>query len=403
VTESTSGFCPSSRFLCSLSIRARNAAQRMAWRVGIASLCLVIEAGSALALEKCEYPEYYTQQLVPPNLRLGEFGIQLAGPSYEDPGSVRDHLVFSLILGGLLSNREFKQSNELCRAKVPSRFPNLHVVLTATYSLNATEVDRASCFRILDDNLRNYQPTDSALLEAASAAMVERRTIFDPASASVLLPHALMKIYQNGTLMHTLFSIDDENIWGFDAKRFREWLDIQRASGLSSPTPIRTDCAAETGHHGVRHFARGAARIPHSHVIAPGWVTLSIKRAKNWVTPWPLRYLVIVGSSGPANGTIKYAVGKNICNADRRVTFDGENGEKVDLTVGVKCISRNFYDSEFWIALYCDAQECQSDNVGRAVATQIANDWHVVAAARENSRDRQPMGPFLVEVKVAGE
>jgi len=377
--------------------------------LGIILSALFISAKESFSGGECEYPEYFSTLLVPSDSRLGEVQIVLGAPDYDDVAALQQHLSYATILGTLISSALKDQTRGLCNAVIaPARFPDLHAVLFMTDAPSATETNRSLCLRVLQDNLLESQPDEASVRKIASSkADGMLRAIASPGGlptdvAHDILRNALRYIYDVDTVMHALVSVDHETFQSFDAFGFLVWLRNQQSAGtlrfISIPTLDR-GCGGNRRHGDLR--GAHASKLPYSAIMPPGAVKILMRR-KGPALNRALRHVVVVGNDrGHANAPLLSPAADKFCNRERTFAIAEDSGTAVVATVWIRCLAETFYAADSWVVFFCEPNDGISENAAEKIMKTIANDPDVLALAGSGTGNKQPRGPYVVNVNLA--
>ena len=200
----------------------------------IAGTAIVLSA-SALANEKCAYPNPYATAFVTPKSQLGEFRLSLSPPNFNDGAASQNHFVFATIWGTLLDRQLEAETSGLCRTvMMPDLYPDLLVNLIGNFHENDVK-ERRYCIQALEKVARKYRPPfDRVKSLAEQEAHLRRRIEAQPPNpvmeADDILQRATRQIYLQGSLMRALSSVDGATFQAVDAHTFLAWLNHQQRS-----------------------------------------------------------------------------------------------------------------------------------------------------------------------------
>jgi hypothetical protein len=362
-------------------------------RFVILLIAFVTAASESRSDERCEYPDVLGSMFVPLEKRLGEYRITLGRPDYLNQGEVRNHFLFSTTFSHLLDSSLKNQTKGRCEAVVDSlRFPDLHVYLSRGDTFGDIEADRLFCTQELRSILLNSKPNQDEIRASASQEVRLRESRSD---ASTILAAALRYIFEDGTVLNAINSIDVDTFRSVDAKQFSLWLDAQRLSvqfGLAK-IPL---CAGDLDPNSPSVDV-SINRLPSSRTTSPRTINLSSRAAR---FPDDLRHVVIVGHDGILNApdlpemmaTRKYCGGEKY---DFRQN-EGSFANPVVTTTRIRCLRSVQYDNQVWSVFYCDPKVCTSENASRLAAEVLMGDPEINSLAR-SSKDFL-RGPYLVNI-----
>jgi hypothetical protein len=389
----TQGWCepPFSRAV-RMGRRAFFRLMRLIWVISPASF---LDVAPVLSEEACEYPEYFTSKYISPAYHLGEYQIRLSAPDYHDLDAVQRHLAFSVVLSDLLKSELHDQSGGACNAIISaSRFPDLRVILYLSQSSQPNETSRLHCSSALQNILQHPRPAEASVSKAASSeAQLKSLVALSPSSASEILPIVLRHIYDAGSIMRAIVSVDDKTFRSVEPSQFLEWLRAQgSAAGSVGLTPIRTDCEPKPSGL-VPDGGAPAQGIPRDAVMRAGTiqVTLGVDRLP------PLRHMVVAGyDRAIPNAPITSLATEKFCNREHEFVL--ESGS-TPTAVRIRCWTQDVYETDGWTVFYCELKDCVSESAAKAVAAAIASDPDVVAFAQGNSGADHARGPYIVNIE----
>jgi hypothetical protein len=383
-------------------LRTARAVSRLALWLALFPFMSFVSADDGLSDEACEHPEYFTSRAIPPAYHLGEFQIPLISPDLSNRAAVQRHLAFSIVFSDLLKSELQNQTGDACNAVISaSRFPDLRVILYLSESSQPNEANRSRCSSVLRDILHNLRPTETSVSESASSKAQWRSLIASsPSAISEVLPIVLTYIYDVDTVMHALISIDQKTFQSIEPSRFLEWLQTQRSAvGSIGLVPIRTDCEPKANGL-VPGGDTPAKRVPYSAAIAAGAVQITL-RMDPPRSDGPLRHMVVASNDRAVpNAPIVSPATEKYCNRERDFAIDPSSATTT--TVRIRCWTQDFYETDAWTVFYCEPRDCVSERTAKAVTMAIAGDPDVLAFAKRDSEPRQSMGPYLVNIEVAG-
>jgi hypothetical protein len=372
-----------------------------ALRLGVISFTLFASAGHSFPDEQCQYPNVFGPTLAPPANQVGEFRITLTPPDYHSASSVQHHFAFSTVWARLLRSALPAQTSDRCRAFLSlSLFPDIRVFLSEDRSLANSRTEPSPCIRALQDMLLTFQPEKDEINGASSVeAGNSLRRLSSPAGetteAGNILTSALTEIFEPGTVMHSLASIEPGMFRSLNATALLVWLQRQQSGSSIGLRPLRF-CGPEMNPDS--RAESGDERRPHSRTIPPGTLTLLI-RSGGPVWTSRLRHVVIVGE-GPA---VAYSRSNppavdRYCNREHAFAADRESVPRSTTTVRIRCLRSVRYDTA-WTVFYCDPADCTSRRLAEAAMAEIAVDPDVIALGKDATTRRQDRGPYLVKVE----
>jgi len=349
---------------------------------------------------KCEHPDVFGRLLVAPENRLGELRISLPAPDFSNAPSVRRHLIFSSVLGRLLGKEMLARSRADCEVvATSSAFPDLWALLITNAPSKDASADHARCLSVLQGVLRSFHPSAASITKAAEdAGWIASRVASDMTSpvteASSLLAQALRKIYEPGSLMHTLVALDPGSYRETAPNEFLDWFESQQLASGSSIIAL-SECLDTA--NGITPANSVGDTLPSSALVSPGTIVLSDVLSEREPTP-ALRHVVIVGidpSVVPSSGLNAPAVGTDVANAcDRSYEIATEVGGELR-RVGVRCLKQIWY-RQAWLEFYCDAKDCPTAAMSERFARTLVGDPQVRALALAQ-RASGARGPFLIK------
>jgi hypothetical protein len=352
---------------------------------------------SSSSQERCKAPDPMGAALVGPEQRLGEFRVELQSPDYDNTGSVEEHLVFSRVLGLLVSSTLWTRTHGLCRGVItPALFPDLWAYLYLDRPSRNTEADRAACVDALADSLLTDQPTTAAIRRITTEeANIMLKESSDPdglyTTATNILTKALQRIYETGTIMHTLALVGEERFRTFDENAFFGWLHGQRSANQFTLT--RIPICGSNDERQLTDETRKAAESPQSATIPAQEIQVSV-HAHGAAAPPALENVVIIGSRTADMNPIR----EKYCN-NRRAPLSGSGADR-GLGIGIRCSAENRY-GDYWLVLFCDPDDCVSEEASATVARTIASDPELSTFVRRGSGNGEARGPYLVKVEIS--
>ncbi len=358
-------------------------------RFGIALAALLFSCSFSLSKSDCEYRNVFGLSFAPEANHAGEFHVVLQPPDYQNDVSVQQHFIFSSVWGSAIRERLIKQTNSRCDAVLAKEsFPNLRVFLIDRRpEVESTKSNAVPC----DDELRSILnlslSKDEIILSSSAEELIRKllRLAVDQINISALVNDALPEIYELGTFMRALFSVEPSSFGLIKIDEFFAWLTRQQDGHAIE---LRRLQFCEPGYE----FAADAARVanrPRSGVMPPGELSLPF-RSSLPLSP-SLRRFVIVGA-GPA---LSYSPSspeamRKYCN--QVVTLS----EGLDIggpsSARIKC-RRNLYFNDSWTVFYCDPADCTSAEITELVMKQIVNDRSLLSFGGQRT-----LGPYTVTV-----
>jgi len=373
--------------------------------LGCALCTFFLTTGYSISNEGCEYPNVFSPTFTPPKNRIGEFRISLEPPDYQNAKSVQDHLAFSTTWAELLISRLANQTNGRCSANISvSLFPDLRVVLSETPSPSTLGNAPSHCIEALTEILRNATPDNNSIKQAALLeARGLMRRISNPASdlmsASNILTAALNRIYDAGTVMHALVSIEPGTFQSFDVISFITWLKRQRLARRLELDPLRF-CGRDVDPGSP--IETGAQRLPYSSTIASSPLVLPI-RIGGPLFSGQLRYAVIVGEGAAVNFSRATAPAiEKYCDQERTIAWDMDSVPHAIKAVRIRCL-RSVRFNDAWTVFYCDPKDCTSEQQAEVAMREIENDSDVILLAKGGGTNMVARGPYVIAIKVTAE
>jgi hypothetical protein len=336
----------------------------------------------------------------------GMFRIALNPPDLRDSVAVQRHVALSETWADTISREISTKTGGLCSALIlPEGFPGLRVTLTVNLTANQIDREKSFCAHALEDILKHFQPTDQLIKQA-----VKRGALFiqpsqpAPGVAAVDLlgdeanisQAALPLIYEKGSLLHALASVESATYAAVEAADLRTWIQGQRSperpllESIPHCLPPRGDLASSPG------IPRERSDSP---ILPPGEIDLL--RSQNGPLPMgPLRHVVVVGDPAePPSLAVASEVKTKYCNREHTFSIGGDSSPRASATVRPRCDTIGVYDLDAWNIIYCDPKDCASENLEKAVMAAIASDPEVLDFARRSSDTAIPRGPYLINIK----
>jgi len=394
------------RHCSSRSRREHMVCRAIMWLGIVSAVCLC--ANSSSSHDRCEFSDVLGDRFVRSENRGGEFRILLSPPEYSSTKAVQKHLVFSSTLARLLTSELRIRTYGQCDASIDtSRFPDLHVYLILNHPSKDTNEDRLRCAQTLESALINSELDDQSIRKGASEeAQFRSQVISNPigvySNVSTILRVVLSRIYEPNSALHAIYSVGAEHFQSLDERSFRDWLHRQRSFGRAKLESISL-CPPNTDPQDPRVSAP-SSDFPYSTMINPGIVTLLLRDGKHVLPQYP-RQMVIVGHVSVLNAPDPpplALVRNKYCN--RPHVLEAERAASVDIPAPVRtrCLTSGG-ERDSWTVFFCDPQDCNSERQTGSVAVEIANDPDVVALARNDVKNGQPRGPYLIKVETTSE
>jgi hypothetical protein len=344
---------------------------------------------------KC-IPRHGNFPLGPNEHFAGLFRVPLHSPDLNDREAIRRHLIFLETWSDII----LKEMPLLCGAlAIPIRFPDLRVFLKV--SRTGVKVDReiAYCRFVLEDYLQHSKPGDEIIKQAAESNAYFRepkpvsngRTEFSDAGA--ILQAALPLIYEKGSLLHTLTSLEWTSFASVDGAEFRAWLASQR---LPKRPLLESMERCLPPRDRPDEFSTVPRERAESPILPPGEIDLS-RGPDGPLRSGPLRYAVIVGNPDePPVGMVASEVKVKYCNREHVFSI---GGELTSVKARPRCVSTEVYDLDAWTLIYCDPADCTSEDTEKAVMSVVAHDAEVLDFAQRSAATTAPRGPYFVTIK----
>ena len=360
-------------------------------------------ASSSLSEEgKCVFRDG-NFSLQPNEQFAGLFRVALNPPDFQDPVAIQRHLVFSETWAGIIMEEISKKAGGLCGAiPIPYRLPDLRVFLIVNRTASQIDREKSICAHALEDILQRSQPNEELIRRAAkrNASFVKP---LPPSSdqpeaddAATISEAALPLIYEKGSVLHALASVEWTSFAAVDAAEFRAWIQSQRLPERPLIEPI-SRCLPPRGELDTSTAAPG--ELPESRISPAGQISLS-RSPGGSIPAGPLRYTVIVGDLvDPPDASIPSEVTTKYCNREHTFPMTGDFSSYPAVTVRLRCSHFSVQSFELWNIIYCDPADCVSEGVEKAVAAAVARDPEVLDFARRSSNTATPRGPYLVAIK----
>jgi hypothetical protein len=342
-------------------------------------------------------------ELEPNRHFAGMFRIPLNPPDLHDLVAVQRHLVLSETWTDIIFRGVRGKPVGLCSAlAIPIPFPDLRVFLMVNRTASQIDREKAVCTQALEDFLKHFQPNDELIKLAAKRNAFFRRPLpasgdrAEIADAAKIMEATLPLIYEKGSLLHTLTSVEWTPFGAVDPADFRAWIESQRSperpllESIPRCLPARGDLASYPGAPRERS---------DSGILPAGEIDLS-RSSGGPLLAGPLRYVVVVGDPDQPPGTaLASEVDTKYCNREHTFSIGGGFSPRVSVTIRPRCQTTSVYDLDSWTMIYCDPADCAPEGVEKAVMTAIASDPEVLDFARRSSDTASPRGPYLVTIK----
>jgi hypothetical protein len=311
--------------------------------------------------------------------------------------SVQEHAKHLAIFGRLLKDALSATTRGLCDADMHIGFyPDLHVFLMRNSTSGTLESDRSDCLLALLGSLRQIRPDEAMLKDAVLRAMKDTVHWLAPTSVAIEATadvfDALTHIYDANTVMSALVSVRLPELTSVDFNSFLSWLDRQNAERREALIPLQT-CVAHAGSRTRGVLIRRRPEL-QSGVVPPGVIKLTLDRS-NILTRRPLRRLVIVGVSKELaeEKPFKPCEHKTITiPSTRSLSRDGT------IAVPIQCVQMTPVYTDWWVAFYCDPNDCQSEIEEKTALEEIARSRELLTILSARSSGTPARGPYLIEV-----
>jgi hypothetical protein len=360
-------------------------------------------ASPLLAEEGKCVPRNGTHHLQPNEQFAGLFRIALNPPDFQDPAAIQRHLVFSETWAGTIQEEMAGKAGGLCGAvAVPYRLPDLRVFLRANSTARQIEREKSICTHALEDILQRSLPNDEVIRRSAKSNAYFAKPLppsgdkpeWDDAQAISLA--ALPLIYEKGSVLHALASVEWTSFAAVDAAEFRAWIQSHRSTGHPLMEPI-SRCVPPPGEFDI--FTVAPYELPESRNLPAGQISLS-RSPGGSIPAGPLRSAVIVGESvDPPDAMIWSDVKNKYCDREHTFAMTDDSSSYAAVTVRLRCSDFSLQDFEGWSIIYCDPADCVSERVEKDVAAAVARDPEILDFARRSANTATPRGPYLVDIK----
>jgi hypothetical protein len=346
---------------------------------------------------KCGYSDFYGDLFTKPENRLGEVRIKLHHPNYSNPSQPLEHFVYSRLFGLLLSERLSGDKKANCRAFVaPTIYPDLWAYLSTNIPQEQA-ADQERCRGALGElaNKELFEPKAAKRLALGEATLLEQMSSHPLGpfmEADDILKRTLRQIYSEGSLLHSLSSIDAEYYRSLDPSDFLKWLGIQRALGKIEIAEIPS-CQGPDGSDTVDTTEDA---LPPSKTVQPTTIQVIVGSSDRVV-----RHALLVGL-GPRSNLVTglnlrdaNQVADKYCN--RENSFRLGDGPIAGVFT-TRCL-REVLSGTPWMVVFCDPAACTTDEEATTVIQAIAKDELVSELAKAAGSDQSPKGPYLINVK----
>ena len=331
------------------------------------------------------------------------FRIPLNPPDFRDPTAVQRHLVLSETWADIILREMRGKPVGLCSAiAILDPFPDLRVFLTVNRTASQIDREKTVCTLALEDFLQHFQPNDELIKLAAKRNVFLKRP--SPASgdrpeiadADRILEAALPLIYEKGSLLHALTSVEWSVFGAVDPIDFRNWIQSQRSpertllESISRCLPPRDDLSSP---------AVAPRERSESGILPAGQINLA-RGPDGPLAAGPLRYAAIVGNPNePPSVLVASEVEAKYCSLEHTFSIGDESSPHTSVTVRPRCQTLSVYDLDSWSIIYCDPADCASERIEKFVMAAIASDPKVLDFARRSSNTTIPRGPYLIAIK----
>ena len=333
----------------------------------------------------------------------GLFRIPLHPPGSSDREALQRHLIFSETWADIILSEMSGKAGGLCGAiATPYRFPDMRVFLIVNRAVSQIDRERAICTRALEGILQHFQPSDELIKLAGKRNAVFKQPL--PASgdrpevedASTILEAALPLIYEKGSLLHALTSVEWTSFGAVDGMEFRTWIQNQRFPERPLLESMPRCLPSRDELDGLSIAPRERSE---SGILPAGEINLT-RGPDGPVRAGPLRYAVIVGNPGdPPGGLVASEVEAKYCNREHAFSIGDESSQHPTVAARPRCLPTTVLDLDSWSIIYCDPADCTSERVEKAVMTAIASDPEILEFARSSSATTVPRGPYLITIK----
>ncbi len=333
----------------------------------------------------------------------GLFRVQLHPPGSSDRAALQRHLIFLETWEYIILREMPGRAGGLCGAiAISYRFPDMSVFLTVNRTASRIDREKAYCRYLLEDFLQHSEPSDEVIRNAAELNAFFRKPL--PASgdrpeigdAGKILEAALPLIYEKGSLLHTLTSVEWTSFTAVDGADFRTWIRSQRSPERPLLESIPRCLPPRDELDGLSIAPRERSE---SGILPAGEINLS-RGPDGPILAGPLRYAVIVGNPGdPPGALVASEVETRYCNREHTFSIGGGSSPHLTVTARPRCLPTSVQDLDSWSIIYCDPADCVSEGTEKAVMTAIASDAEVLDFARRSAATAVPRGPYLVTIK----
>lgn len=347
--------------------------------------------------EGCVYPETILSLLTPPERQLGDYRLELAPLDFSNHASIREHHKYSRILGFLLKDSLTRTTRGLCDVSTNSAYyPDLHVSLTRKSTSGSLDSDRSDCLVALLGSVRELQPRETEIKNAAKQVIESTVHWLAPTSPTIEAYSAAFEslghIYQARTAMNAFVSVRPSDISSVDVHGFLSWLNRQNAQRREALIPSRR-C---TGQAGERTSSTSARQLQlRSSVAPPGIIKIALDRS-NIDSRRPLRRLVMLGMT--EGFTVEDAL--KVCE-NKTITIKPVDNSSLDntKTISVQCIHLSPANVDWWVGFYCDPLHCQSEAEEKVVMEELMKSLETPQGVSTRGQIAA-RGPYLIEMEM---
>lgn len=359
------------------------------------STLILITPMRSIAQEVCERPSIFGDMVVQGENRAGEFRALFSPPDYNTRETVQRHLIFSTLWARLWSAELAARTQGRCIAVITtSFFPNLRVYLKKSLPARDNMLND-QCLSSLSTILSSFDPSDVLIHEAAKAigAMEFASVNKSPGVmtyALEFLKKSLANIYMPGSVMQFLASTDPNSYQSIESFSFRSWLGDQRSSGRLMIKPL------------VFCRDNGEQRASESEILNSATLhaqNVEIISEGKAAPERHFRYAVVVGFNPALGAVASEGVSQNLienfCAKTTKITQS--NSDAAIFDARVRCLKTLFFNSDFWVVLFCDPRDCTSESQEKSVAAFVIAG---LAERRKKIEEAviQLRGPYLVDI-----
>ena len=325
---------------------------------------------------------------------VGMFEIKLRLPDFGDLIASQRHAGYVMIWGHALADDLNRTTGGRCTAFfTPYPFPNLRTFLMGDKNYKDA---KSACQRALDSILQNRQADDiktqraiSMMLLGTEPARPSDKTISSAIlDATNILNATLKQIYAPNSILHALVSIPWRELRSITPAKHQNWVQDQVA-GQRLHSDLIPPCLPSPQQRGWVPDPAAISLAELSEVLPRGEIKL--RREDGPIPAGPLRYAIIVSDLS----RLEITGGAFDLRCDQNNSFSFADSSGARQTVRLRCISTTVFDLDSWTIVFCDPDDCASQQKENATITAFANELGVSKALSGSLRAR---GPYMVTI-----